>query len=175
MGLILAMMAFVFSFRDRSLRSSSCLWCIVSGTRKNSPRTPVPARAVWSQKIDRQEEYVTMTPPKIGPNAGPINVPERNQPMAVPRSVGRYMSLNRLVYRVLSQAAARLLLAYPIDAAPRRINAVPSNAEHARKTKKAARLGDNAVARLSRKNSTAVRRRICKPRVSQQPPPLDVE
>ena len=30
-----------------------------------------PARAVWSQKISRQEAKVTMIPPMNGPNAGP--------------------------------------------------------------------------------------------------------
>jgi hypothetical protein len=33
-----------------------------------------------------------MIPPRNGPSAGPIRVPERNQPMAVARSVGLYMS-----------------------------------------------------------------------------------
>lgn len=47
-------------------------------------------------------------------------------------------------------------ITYPMHVAPMRMKAVPSNADNARKTKKAARLGASAVARLSRKNSTAV-------------------
>ena len=43
-----------------------------------------------------------------------------------------------------------------MTAEPMRIKAVPSNADKALKTKKAARLGANAVAILSMKNKTAV-------------------
>jgi hypothetical protein len=42
--------------------------------------------------MTRQDLKVTMIPPRNGPKAGPIRVPERNQPMAVARSVGLYMS-----------------------------------------------------------------------------------
>jgi len=42
--------------------------------------------------MTRQDRKVTMIPPRNGPSAGPIRVPERNQPMAVARSVGLYMS-----------------------------------------------------------------------------------
>lgn len=45
---------------------------------------------------------------------------------------------------------------YPRQAAPMRINAVPSNADMARKTKKAARLGARAVPKLSKRKATAV-------------------
>ncbi len=58
------------------------------------PMTASPERPVCSQKMTRQEVYVTMMPPMKGPKAGPINVPERNHPIAVARSVGRYISLS---------------------------------------------------------------------------------
>lgn len=139
---------------------------MVSGTRKKTPRRPVPASAVCSQKMERHEEYVTITPPRNGPNAGPIRVPERNQPIAVPRSVGRYISLSAVS---TWQEANRTRSPYPIDAAPNRINAVPSNADSARKTKKEAKFGANAVARLSKKNRTAVKRRTCTARFVSLP------
>lgn len=66
-------------------------------------------------------------PPMTGPKAGPIKVPDRNQPMAVARSVGRYMS--------------------PMTAAPTIRKAVPSKAVSMRKMKKEARLGERAVPR----------------------------
>lgn len=70
---------------------------------------------------------MTMIPPMNGPNAGPIKVPDKNQPMAVARSVGRYMS--------------------PMTAAPTIKNAVPSKAVSMRKMKKEARFGERAVPR----------------------------
>lgn len=68
---------------------------------------------------------MTIMPPMNGPRAGPISVPERNHPMAVPRSVGRYMS--------------------PMQAAPIVRNEVPWTAVRIRKMKKAGRLGASAV------------------------------
>lgn len=105
-------------------------------------------------------------PPMNGPNAGPMSVPDMNHPIAVPRSVGRYMSLF-LVSMLTSLPAVSVLvyakngysvvmLAYPRQAAPMRMKEVPSKAEMARKTKKAARFGANAVPRLSTRNATAV-------------------
>jgi len=48
-----------------------------------------PASPVCSQKMTRHDVYVTMMPPMNGPSAGPMSVPDRNQPRAVARSVGR--------------------------------------------------------------------------------------
>lgn len=56
-----------------------------------------------------------ITYPMKGPNAGPISVPDRNQPIAVPRSVGLYIS--------------------PIQAEPMVRKAVPSKAVSMRKIK----------------------------------------
>lgn len=70
---------------------------------------------------------MTMIPPMKGPNAGPMRVPDKNHPMAVARSVGRYMS--------------------PMTAAPTIRNAVPSKAVSMRKMKKDARFGERAVPR----------------------------
>ena len=42
--------------------------------------------------MTRHDLKVTMIPPIKGPSAGPINVPDKNQPIAVARSVGLYMS-----------------------------------------------------------------------------------
>jgi hypothetical protein len=82
-----------------------------------------------------------MIPPMNGPNAGPIKVPERNHPMAVARSVGRYMS--------------------PIQLAPMVKKDVPSKAVKMRKMKYAARFGESPVPREQPRNSAAVTRHIC--------------
>jgi hypothetical protein len=52
-------------------------------------------------------------------------------------------------------------MAYPKDAAPMRMKAVPSKAERARNTKKEARFGASAVARLRRRKATAVTSKTC--------------
>jgi len=75
-----------------------------------------------------------------GPRAGPIKVPERNQPIAVARSTGRYMS--------------------PMTEAPTMRKLVPSKADRQRKMKNAARLGDRAVPRLQQKKRNAVMMQI---------------
>ena len=65
------------------------------------------------------------------------------------------------VYKVLCEQllpagqkckGVRILMTYPIHAGPIRIKAVPPKAEAARKTMNEARLGANAVAKLSTKN-----------------------
>lgn len=52
-------------------------------------------------------------------------------------------------------------MAYPMQDAPSRINAVPSNADRALNMKKDARFGARAVAMLSKKNNTVVNNVIC--------------
>lgn len=52
---------------------------------------------------------------------------------------------------------------YPREAAPMRMNDVPTRAENARNTKKAARFGASAVPRLNAKNQTALVRAIFQP------------
>jgi hypothetical protein len=52
----------------------------------------------------------------------------------------------------LTREKEKVMLTYPMHAGPIRINAVPPNAEVARKTMNDARLGASAVAKLSRKN-----------------------
>lgn len=64
-----------------------------------------------------------------------MRVPDKNHPMAVARSVGRYMS--------------------PMTAAPTIRKAVPSKAVSMRKIKKDARLGERAVPREKQPNRKA--------------------
>ena len=64
--------------------------------------------------MTRHEVKVTIIPPITGPSAGPINVPDRNQPITVARSVGLYMS--------------------PMQEAPMVKKEVPSNAVSMRNT-----------------------------------------
>ena len=104
--------------------SALFLW-IVSGCRKKQHSVAAPASAVCSQKMSRQERKVTIIPPMKGPRAGPIKVPERNQPSAVARSVGLYIS--------------------PMTAEPMTRKAVPWNAVKILKTKNEAKLGAKAV------------------------------
>lgn len=75
-----------------------------------------------------------------GPNAGPIRVPERNQPMAVALSVGRYIS--------------------PIHEAPIVRKEVPSKAVRIRKMKYDTKFGESAVPREQPQNNTAVIKQI---------------
>jgi len=133
---------------------------MVSGRRKKAPIQAQPARADWSQKMTRQERYVTMIPPIRGPRAGPMRVPERNQPVAVPRSTGRYISLwcIRIVSRHTSREQEQYT--YEMTAEPTRINDVPSMAVRMRKMKKAAKLGARAVPILHATNVDDVMRVI---------------
>lgn len=96
-----------------------------------------------------------MMPPMKGPNAGPIRVPLRNQPIAVARSVGLYMSL-RKVSTYAYQERGTWTVTHARQAEPTRMNAVPSNAVRIRKTKKAARFGASAVPMLQPQKSTDV-------------------
>ncbi len=89
---------------------------------KKHKTTAVPAKAVCSQKMSRQDRNVTMIPPMKGPfsisitayrkniayspRAGPINVPDMNQPNAVPRSVWVSVSSDRAVAERLPSALA---------------------------------------------------------------------
>jgi hypothetical protein len=129
---------------------------MVSGTKKKVINMPVPDSAVWSQKIVLHSENVTMIPPMKGPNAGPINVPDRNHPIAVPRSTGLYMSLRAVSDEKRESVQRRAGQTYPIHADPTKIKDVPTKAENARNTKKEPRSGARAVARLSKKNDTDV-------------------
>jgi hypothetical protein len=64
-------------------------WWIVSGSSGVKVKSAAsPDRAACSQKMTRHDVYVTMMPPMKGPSAGPMSVPDRNQPSAVARSVG---------------------------------------------------------------------------------------
>lgn len=90
--------------------------------------------------MTRQDLNVTIIPPMNGPTAGPMSVPDRNQPIAVARSVGLYMS--------------------PIQDAPMVKKDVPSKAVRTRNTKKAERLGDRAVPIEQPRNRKAVVRHI---------------
>lgn len=75
-----------------------------------------------------------------GPKAGPMRVPDRNQPIAVALSVGRYMS--------------------PMHEAPIVRNEVPSKAVRIRKIKYDTKFGESAVPSEQPQNSTAVIKQI---------------
>jgi hypothetical protein len=118
-----------------SRKSSIFFRGIVSGRRKSTNMVASPPRALCNQKIALQVRKVTIIPPMNGPKAGPTSAPLRNQPKAVPRSIGEYMS--------------------PRHELPMIKNDVPWKAVRIRNTKKAGRFGARAVPMLKAKNKAA--------------------
>lgn len=122
----------VFWARGWSFMSAWVLQGIVSGKKKIIRITAKPPRAIWSQKMTGQSRKLITTPPRNGPRAGPVRLPESSQPRAVARRLGSKMS--------------------PMAEQPTTRNGVSWKAVRTRKMKYAGRLGVSAVARLKTKN-----------------------
>src|SRR5271154_1267044 len=78
----------VLATLESDLRESILFSGMVSGRKRITSMVARPPSAACSQKMTRQDLNVTIMPPIKGPKAGPMRVPDKNQPRAVARAVG---------------------------------------------------------------------------------------